>query len=121
MFVWPHGIHVDRDGNVWVTDARAPTPAELTQFPGEAQKGSVVVKFNPEGQVPLGKPGIRGNPPDALTEPTDVTTDPVNGDIYVAESLTRLRRQGRSARGSVATRMNMPSPSSGGGDTPSSS
>src|SRR3954471_20965102 len=23
MFVWPHGIHVDRDGNVWVTDARA--------------------------------------------------------------------------------------------------
>src|SRR5215471_10870562 len=22
MFVWPHGIHVDRDGNVWVTDAR---------------------------------------------------------------------------------------------------
>ena len=98
-----------------------PDPAELTQFPGEAQKGSVVVKFNPEGQVPLGKPGIRGNPPDALTEPTDVTTDPVNGDIYVAESLTRLRRQGRSARGSVATRMNMPSPSSGGGDTPSSS
>ena len=100
-----------------------PDPAELTQFPGEAQKGSVVVKFNPEGQVlmTLGKPGIRGNPPDALTEPTDVTTDPVNGDIYVAESLTRLRRQGRSARGSVATRMNMPSPSSGGGDTPSSS
>src|SRR5215475_8044779 len=24
MFVWPHGIHVDRDGNIWVTDARAP-------------------------------------------------------------------------------------------------
>ncbi|HKC55124.1 MAG TPA: hypothetical protein VKC35_03335, partial [Vicinamibacterales bacterium] len=23
MFAWPHGIHVDRDGNVWVTDARA--------------------------------------------------------------------------------------------------
>ena len=23
MFVWPHGIHVDRDGNVWVADARA--------------------------------------------------------------------------------------------------
>ena len=22
MFAWPHGIHVDRDGNVWVTDAR---------------------------------------------------------------------------------------------------
>src|SRR5215471_15040712 len=26
MFIFPHGIHVDRDGNVWVTDARAATP-----------------------------------------------------------------------------------------------
>ena len=24
MFIWPHGLHVDRDGNVWVTDARRP-------------------------------------------------------------------------------------------------
>src|SRR5262249_10236266 len=22
MFVWPHGIHVDREGNVWVADSR---------------------------------------------------------------------------------------------------
>ena len=21
MFIWPHGMHVDREGNVWVTDA----------------------------------------------------------------------------------------------------
>ena len=20
MFVWPHGLHVDRDGNIWATD-----------------------------------------------------------------------------------------------------
>jgi len=26
MFAWPHGIHVDRDGNVWVADARADQP-----------------------------------------------------------------------------------------------
>src|SRR3954467_1762048 len=25
MFVWPHGIYVDGEGNVWVTDARAPS------------------------------------------------------------------------------------------------
>ena len=31
MFVWPHGIHVDRDGNVWVTDARVPSTEELHQ------------------------------------------------------------------------------------------
>ncbi len=79
MFVWPHGIHVDRDGNVWVTDARA-----------EQNKGSVVVKFSPDGKVllTLGKPGVRGNPPEALTDPTDVVTDPGNGDVYVAESHT---------------------------------
>src|SRR5213596_498590 len=78
MFVWPHGIHVDRDGNVWVTDARAPGADELKKFAGEQNKGSVVVKFSPEGKVlmTLGKPGVRGNPPEALTEPTDVVTDP---------------------------------------------
>ena len=32
----------------------------------------------------LGKAGVAGNPPDALTEPNDVVTAP-NGDIYVAE------------------------------------
>jgi sugar lactone lactonase YvrE len=79
MFVWPHGIHVDRDGNVWVTDAR-----------GEGNKGSVVVKFSPEGRVLLtiGKPGVRGNPPEAITDPVDLVTDPANGDVYIAESHT---------------------------------
>jgi DNA-binding beta-propeller fold protein YncE len=90
MFVWPHGIHVDREGNVWVTDARTPSAEDLKNFPGEDKKGSVVVKFSPEGKVlmTLGQPGVRGNPPDALTDPTDVVTDPANGDVYVAESHT---------------------------------
>lgn len=90
MFVWPHGIHVDRDGNVWVADARAPSADEAQKFPGEGGKGSVVVKFSPEGKVllTLGKMGVRGNPPEALTDPTDVVTDPGNGDVYVAESHT---------------------------------
>ncbi len=51
MFVWPHGLHVDQDGNVWVADARRPNPDELRMFPGERDKGSVVVKFSPEGEV----------------------------------------------------------------------
>jgi DNA-binding beta-propeller fold protein YncE len=90
MFAWPHGIHVDRDGNVWVTDSRAPSAEDLQKFPGEDKKGSVVVKFSPEGKVlmTLGKPGVHGNPPDALTDPTVVVTDPANGDVYVAESHT---------------------------------
>lgn len=92
MFVWPHGIHVDGEGNVWVADARAPSPDELEKFPAERNKGSVVVKFSREGKVlmTLGKPGVRGTPPDALTDPTDVVTDPTNGDVYVAESHTNV-------------------------------
>ena len=90
IFVWPHSIHVDREGNVWVTDARVASPEDLKKFPGETAKGSVVVKFSPEGKVlmMLGKQGVRGNPPEALTDPVDVVTDPTNGDVYVAESHT---------------------------------
>lgn len=36
----------------------------------------------------LGKPGVRGNPPAALADPTAVVTDPTNGDTYVGESHT---------------------------------
>jgi len=106
MFVWPHGIHVDRDGNVWVTDARAPTADDLKKFPGEQNKGSVVVKFSPEGKVlmTLGKAGVRGNPPEALTDPTDVVTDPSSGDVYVAESHTDVTDPNLVGRISVFNR-----------------
>jgi DNA-binding beta-propeller fold protein YncE len=106
MFVWPHGIHVDRDGNVWVADARAPSADEMQKFSGESSKGSVVVKFSPEGKVllTLGKPGVRGNPPEALTDPTDVVTDPVNGDVYVAESHTDVADPNLVGRVSVFDR-----------------
>jgi DNA-binding beta-propeller fold protein YncE len=95
MFVWPHGIHVDRAGSVWVTDARA-----------EGNKGSVVVKFSPDGKalLTIGKPGVRGNPPDALTDPTDVVTDPANGDVYVAESHTDVTDANLIGRVSVFDR-----------------
>jgi sugar lactone lactonase YvrE len=86
LFIFPHGLHVDRDGNVWVTDSRAATPAELTQFPAAKGKGHAVVKFSADGKVllTLGTPGIAGNPPEYLNEPCDVVTAP-NGDIIVAE------------------------------------
>ncbi len=86
MFIFPHGIHVDREGNVWVTDARAATSAELEKFPDARGKGHAVVKFSPEGKVllTLGKPGVAGNAPDGLNEPCDVVTAP-NGDIFVSE------------------------------------
>jgi len=76
-FVLPHGIHVDRDGNVWVTDSM-----------GNAAhtKGHQVIKFSPEGQVllRLGRPGMAGRGPGLLNEPCDVITA-ANGDIFVAD------------------------------------
>ena len=86
MLVYPHGIHVDREGNVWVTDGRAATPEELKKFPGEKGKGHPVIKFSPDGKVlmTLGKPGMAGNPPDFFNEPAAVISAP-NGDIFVAD------------------------------------
>jgi sugar lactone lactonase YvrE len=85
-FIFPHGLHVDPEGNVWVTDSRAATAAELKQFPDAKGKGHTVVKFSPEGKVllTLGTPGVAGNPPESLNEPCDVVTTP-SGDILVSE------------------------------------
>src|SRR5258707_14267324 len=63
MFAWPQGIHVDREGNVWVTYARAPSAEDLARVPDEdrtrqEKKGSVVIKFSPEGKVLI----TRGTP-----------------------------------------------------------
>jgi len=77
MFNFPHGIGVDRDGNVWVTDQGANPPNN---------KGQVVYKFTPDGKVlmTLGKPGVAGNGPDTFNQPSDVLVAP-NGDIFVAD------------------------------------
>ena len=89
-----HGIHVDRDGNIWVTDAsdNRPRPARGAAAgtpppaPPARLVGHQVIKFSPDGKVlmTLGKAGVAGDPPGALTEPNDVITAP-NGDILVAE------------------------------------
>ena len=77
LFVLPHGLHVDRDGNVWVTDSVG----------NEAgTKGHQVIKFSPEGEIlmRLGQAGVAGTGPGLLNEPTDVITAP-NGDIFVTD------------------------------------
>jgi DNA-binding beta-propeller fold protein YncE len=85
-FIFPHGLHVDRDGNVWVTDGRAASADELAKFPASKGKGHTVIKFSPDGKVllTLGRPGVAGKGTDTLTEPCDVITAP-NGDIFVAD------------------------------------
>ena len=80
MFIWPHGIDVDHDGNVWVTDAVAAgrTP--------NGTRGHQVIKFSPEGKVlmTLGTPGVPGNGPNSFNAPADVVVAD-NGDFFVAD------------------------------------
>ena len=77
LFVLPHGIHVDADGNVWVTDS---------QGTEDGTKGHQVIKFSPEGEVllTLGQAGVTGSEPGQFNEPCDVITAP-NGDIFVSD------------------------------------
>jgi DNA-binding beta-propeller fold protein YncE len=86
QFIFPHGIHVDRDGNVWITDGRAASEAELAKFPDAKGKGHTVTKFSPDGKVllRLGKPGVGARGTDTFLEPNDVVTAP-NGDIFVSD------------------------------------
>lgn len=75
LLVWPHGMHVDPDGNVWVTDAR-----------GEGDRGHQVHKFSPDGErlMSLGKPGVAGDGSDQFNGPSDVLVAP-DGSIFVAD------------------------------------
>ena len=87
MILWPHGMDVDRQGNVWVVDGRSATPEELKKAPNAAGKGHSVIKFSPQGKVlmTLGTPGTAGSPPSAFTDPNDVLIAP-DGSIFVAEA-----------------------------------
>lgn len=81
MFVWPHGIFVDREGNVWATDGTI----ERVGKP-DKPRGHQVFKFSPEGKLlmTLGKPGVSGSSYDTFGGPSDVVVAP-NGDIFVAD------------------------------------
>src|SRR3954454_4759019 len=112
LLIFPHGIHVDKDGNVWVTDGQDDAPAAarganagagrgagggaaagggraaasgpIGPRPG-ATHGNQVFKFSPDGKVllTLGKPGGAAAP-EYFYQPNDVITAP-NGDIFVSE------------------------------------
>jgi DNA-binding beta-propeller fold protein YncE len=74
-FVQAHGMTIDRENNVWVTDAQ-----------GKDGKGQQVFKFSPEGKIllTLGKAGVAGTGPDTFNGPADVVIG-ANGDIFVAD------------------------------------
>jgi hypothetical protein len=75
MFIFPHGLYVDKDDNIWVTDGQA-----------KDGKGDQVFKFSPSGKVllTLGKAGVAGDGPDTFNQPSAVIVAP-NGDIFVGD------------------------------------
>lgn len=93
MVNWPHGIHVDREGNVWVVDGRDNRAVAPRNAPADAPPpvqparvfGHQVLKFSPRGELLL-RLGTDGGArePGFFFQPNAVFVAP-NGDIFVAE------------------------------------
>jgi DNA-binding beta-propeller fold protein YncE len=92
VMVTPHGIGVDAEGNVWVTDFAA----------NEAgTKGHQVHKFSPDGELLLswGTPGQGGTAPGQFYQPTDVIVAP-DGSVFVSDGHSG---QGQTTQDAVDT------------------
>jgi streptogramin lyase len=94
LVAYPHGLHVDKDNNIWVTDLQSNVdPAGRRGSPIGAMKdkvpqaGATVLKFSPQGKLlmTLGTPGVYGKDATHLSQPSDVITN-ANGDIFVADA-----------------------------------
>ncbi|MBX3175002.1 MAG: hypothetical protein KF709_11355 [Gemmatimonadaceae bacterium] len=103
LIAWPHGMTIDREGNIWVADARD-NRAALRQAAEAGQAvdsariyGHQILKFSPTGELlmTLGSKG-GGREPGFFWEPNAVMIAP-NGDIWVAE--------GHSSRGEANARV----------------
>lgn len=93
---YPHGLYVDPDNNVWITDLQSnmdpaarrgrPIPSQDGIAPTK-KLGATVTKYSPDGKILLtiGTPGVYGNDATHLSQPSDVITDK-QGNIYVADS-----------------------------------
>lgn len=75
LFVSPHKITVDHDGNLWIADNGI-----------KDGKGQQVFKFDGNGKIllTLGKAGVAGPGLDTFDQPTEVAIAP-DGDIFVAD------------------------------------
>jgi sugar lactone lactonase YvrE len=75
IFLFPHSITFDKDGNFWVTDGH-----------GAEGKGQQAIKFSPDGKelMRLGKAGVGGADEDTFNQPNSVAIAP-NGDIFVSD------------------------------------
>jgi sugar lactone lactonase YvrE len=92
LMLAPHGIFVDRDDNVWVTDCactggrgRGGRGAAAAEDSAGPPKGHQVFEFSPDGRLlrTLGTAG-GAREPGYFFQPNDVLVAP-NGDIFVSE------------------------------------
>ncbi len=76
VFAFPHGIWIEKDGTIWLTDGQDASGKSRHQ----------VFKLTPEGKVlmTLGKAGVAGDGPDTFNQPNAVAIAP-NGDIFVSD------------------------------------
>ena len=83
LIMSPHGITVDQDGNVWVTDCSC-TGGRGAPAAGPA-RGHQIFKFSPDGKLllTLGTPG-GGKGESYFFQPNDVLVAP-NGNIFVVD------------------------------------
>jgi DNA-binding beta-propeller fold protein YncE len=99
MVAQPHGILVDPDGNIWISDQGDNAPAaprgaggrgarQLTANPA-ATKGHQVFKFSPDGKLlmTLGKAG-GADEPGYFYQPTRILVSPKDGSIFISEGHT---------------------------------
>ena len=75
LFIFPHTVKPDAEGNVWAIDGDA-----------KEGKGNQIFKMSPDGRVlmTLGKAGQGGTGPDVFDRPTGIAFAP-NGDIFISE------------------------------------
>jgi DNA-binding beta-propeller fold protein YncE len=85
-FAVPHGMRIDRAGNVWTTDVGS----------------HLVQKFTPDGRplLTLGKKAQPGNTRDMFNKPTDIAFAS-NGDFYVADGYGNRRIMKFSSAGKL--------------------
>lgn len=81
-FAFPHGIFVDSDENIWVTDAVLGDGRGR----GAINIGQTVQKFDKDGKLlmTIGTPGVSGKDATHFNAPSDVVVA-LNGDIFVSD------------------------------------
>ncbi|KAM8961206.1 peptidyl-glycine alpha-amidating monooxygenase isoform 4-T4 [Pelodytes ibericus] len=79
LFFLPHGLSIDKDGNYWVTDVAL---HQVFKLAPQGDKSPLLI---------LGRAFQPGSDRKHFCQPTDVTVDPITGNIYVSDGYCNSR------------------------------